>query len=408
MPAPAVDRGYVVDLAQRLVAVDTQNPPGRNYRAVADLLATELTAAGLAAEVIPVPADEQRRVLPGTEAFPRCNVVARLERGAARTLHFNAHFDVVPASEGDGWATPPFEPTARRGWLHGRGTADMKGAIASILGALRAVTAARAPTPCNLEVSFVCDEETGSELGAAWLLRTGRIRPDFAVVGEGAEGLRICAGHNGTLWFDVECRGRPAHASLPHRGRSAFDALCAVADALRRHHATVARRAFKAPDGTVLRPTQVLGGTLRGSEGGKINTVPALAACSLDRRVTPGEDISAVERDLRRIATRAARGHAGVRLQMRLLEKNPPCLTDWRGPFAQALAAVVREVRGGRPRFGVSTGFNDMHWFARAGIPVFGYGPGGLDFHGVNERARIEDLHAAAAIYLRLMTTFGG
>jgi succinyl-diaminopimelate desuccinylase len=78
-------------------------------------------------------------------------------------------------------------------------------------------------------------------------------------------------------------------------------------------------------------------------------------------------------------------------------------------PFFAAVAASVKRVRGGRPVFYVSTGFNDMHFFAEhLRVPTVGYGPIGSNPHAVDERARVADLVTAAKIYADLLTTFSG
>ncbi|MEI6861396.1 MAG: M20/M25/M40 family metallo-hydrolase, partial [Verrucomicrobiota bacterium] len=86
-----------------------------------------------------------------------------------------------------------------------------------------------------------------------------------------------------------------------------------------------------------------------------------------------------------------------------------PCYTPPRGPFCAAMAGCVGRVRGGRAGFGVSTGFNDMHFFAaHRKIPTLGYGPGGEHEHGADERAKVKELVASAKIYAELMTTYSG
>jgi succinyl-diaminopimelate desuccinylase len=73
------------------------------------------------------------------------------------------------------------------------------------------------------------------------------------------------------------------------------------------------------------------------------------------------------------------------------------------------MAASVAEVRREPAVFNVSTGFNDMHFFAaHRKIPTLGYGPGGIDYHGVDERASVKELIASAKIYAELMTKFSG
>ena len=73
------------------------------------------------------------------------------------------------------------------------------------------------------------------------------------------------------------------------------------------------------------------------------------------------------------------------------------------------MAGCVRRVRGGPTVFNVSTGFNDMHFFAHhLKIPTLGYGPGGEHEHGADERASLRDLLNTAKIYAELLATFPG
>jgi succinyl-diaminopimelate desuccinylase len=73
------------------------------------------------------------------------------------------------------------------------------------------------------------------------------------------------------------------------------------------------------------------------------------------------------------------------------------------------MASSVGGIRGKPTVFHVSTGFNDIHYFAsHLKIPTLGYGPGGDDIHAVDERARVKDLLSSAKIYANLLTTFAG
>jgi succinyl-diaminopimelate desuccinylase len=73
------------------------------------------------------------------------------------------------------------------------------------------------------------------------------------------------------------------------------------------------------------------------------------------------------------------------------------------------MRSSVARVRRRPARFTVSTGFNDMHFFAQVlRIPTIGYGPSGRDYHAVDERARLKDLTDSAKIYADLLTTFKG
>ena len=209
----------LIALLRRLVRLPTVNPRGEHYDAITRLLVAELTRAGLAARRLRVPAALARQHLPpGQWNLPRWNVLGRLAapRAAAggtadrpKTLHFNAHYDVVPVS-GEWRHGSAFSGAVEDGWIFGRGTADMKGSIASLLLALRALRATRTAPALEVEVSFTADEETDSALGAGWVVEHAPIRPDYALVMEGGEGRRIGCGHNGVVWLEVAVHGRAA------------------------------------------------------------------------------------------------------------------------------------------------------------------------------------------------------
>ena len=393
-------RDDLVALLQKLVRVPTVNPPGDHYAAITAELARQLAAAGLRVRRL--------RASPEPSGLPRYNVVGFLDAGAPKTVHFNAHYDVVPA--GGVWRhRSPFHPVVEEGWIYGRGTADMKGSIASLILALRALRATGVRPRCNVEVSFTADEETDSLLGADWLVRQVPLRADYVIVMEGGEGASIGCGHNGVVWLNVTVHGRPAHGSTPEKGINALEAMSALVLALRQHHKELARRRFRTPSGKIMHPTLNVGGVFAATAGGKINTVPAGASFSIDRRVLATETVTAAEAELRAFLRTAARRIPRCRITVEKVSENHPCFRAPTHPFFAALADSVRRVRGGRPRPYVSTGFNDMHFFARhLGLPVLGYGPGGREAHAIDERAHVRTLVDCARIYVDLLTRFRG
>jgi len=105
----------------------------------------------------------------------------------------------------------------------------------------------------------------------------------------------------------------------------------------------------------------------------------------------------------------AARKIPGCRITVRKVSENFACFRAPKGPFFAAMASSVRRVRKTPTVFSVTTGFNDMHFFAHElGIPTVGYGPGGMDIHAVDERASVRALVSAAKIYADLLTSFAG
>lgn len=398
----------LVALLRRLVQIETVNPPGNHYDAITALLVKELRGAGLQARRLPVPRSLQRRILPSDQhAYPRFNVLgARNVRGATKTVHFNAHYDVVPVS-GKWTHGSAFSGAEDDGWVYGRGTGDMKGSIASLLLALRALRATRSTPRLNIEVSFTADEETDSLLGTGWLVQNAPLKPDYAIVMEGGEGGSVCCGHNGVVWLDVVVHGKAAHGSKPETGINAFEKMAALTLALEAHKKQLARRRFEAPDGRVMFPTLNVGGVFAQGRGGKINTVPADARFSIDRRVLATETVANAERELRTFLTSAARHIPQCAISIEKISDNHPCFSTPKDPFFTAMADAVGRVRRRPAVFSVSSGFNDMHFFSHhLGIPTLGYGPGGQNYHGLDERARIVDLVNSAKIYADLLLNF--
>ena len=411
-PAAYIDR-HSADLLsrlQQLVGISTVNPPGENYDTITGWLTHELASLGLRARRFAVPAALLKRSLPPEQrAFPRFNILGQLPvRGAKKTVHFNAHYDVVPVS-GTWKHGSPFSGAVEGGWIYGRGTADMKGSIASLLLALQALRATGTTPRMNVEVSFTADEETDSALGTGWLVAHAPIRPDYAIVMEGGELNRVCCGHNGTLWLEVTVHGRAAHGSRPDLGINALEKMSALVLALQDYARQLARRKWRTPDGRIASPTINLGGVFGPGPGGKINTVPALATFSIDRRVLATENHAAAERDLRSFLAAAARKVPDCRISVRKVSENFACFTRPTHPFFAAMAECVTRVRREPAGFNVSSGFNDMHFFASVlKIPTLGYGPGGRKEHAVDEAAKIGELIASAKIYAELLTNFAG
>lgn len=401
---------WAVDTLRRLVAIPTVNPPGEHYDTITTTLVNELAAAGLTAKRYPILTSLLRRILPPEQhGFPRFNVLGKLRApGAKKTVHFNAHYDVVPVS-GQWRHGDAFSGATAGGWIYGRGTSDMKGSMASLLLALRALQATATVPAVNVEVSFTADEETDSALGTEWLVRHAPIKPDYAIVMEGGERQHIGCGHNGVVWLEVTVHGRAAHGSQPQDGINALEKMSALVLALEDYKRRLARRSFVTPEGRIMRPTINVGGVFSAGPGGKINTVPAEARFSIDRRVLATEDHTKAEQELRAFLTAAARKIPQCRISLAKVSENFACFSSPKDPFFAAMAQSVRRVRRMRPLFHVASGFNDMHFFVHhRKIPTIGYGPGGEAYHAVDERARIRDLVDTAKIYVDLLTRFAG
>ncbi len=406
MPHAYLDK-YTAELVaslQAMVRIATVNPPGDCYLEMVEHLQARCQALGLVVEVHRVP-DSLVEAAGVDPAWPRYNLLGRWDVGAAQTVHFNAHYDVVPV-EGAWKFGDPFEPGLSKGALYGRGASDMKGSIAALLMALQAVRACGRKPAFNIELSFTADEETGGELGAGYLVRQGLVKADWAVVCEGSSGTRVGCGHNGVLWLEVEIKGRSAHASSPERGVNAFTGMAALVQQLAPFAEGLGQRqrAYRDFSGQERYPTLNIGGVFAGGPGDKVNTVPARAAFSIDRRIVPNEDLGVAERELRQAIEQAARRAGGVRYQVKAPLRLDPCVVAPQQALPQAFARAIRTVRRHAVGFGLTRGFTDLHYFVEeAGLPGVGYGVKGHRAHGIDERVEVRDLVQTARVYAQFM-----
>ncbi len=392
-------------LLQELVRIPTVNPPGENYAEMVALLATKCEALGMETWIARVPKQRAEQVIPNADSHPRLNLIARWNVGADKTVHFNAHYDVVPVA-GEWRFGDPFSGEIDDEWLYGRGADDMKDAIAALLFAIEAVQATGTEPNFNIECSFTCDEETGGQLGAGYIVETGLVNANYVVSCEGGSVLNIGNGHNGVLWLEIEVKGKAAHGSRPDRGINAFEKTAELVTALQRvkRNLKSPERAFKLPDGRDRYPTLNIGGTFRGTDGDKVNTVPASLTFSIDRRITPNEELEFAELELREAISGACQYYPDLEAEARAILRIEPCLADTASPIAQAFADAVQIVRHKAPNFKGTTGFTDLHYFVNKGLPGIGYGPSGEGGHAIDERVHIPDLVRTSAIYATFMT----
>jgi succinyl-diaminopimelate desuccinylase len=399
------NQAELVASLQEMVAIDTTNPPGLNYQPMVELLEKRCTRLGMKTCVHRVPDEMVRQVAGVGQEYPRYNLVARWDVGAAKTVHFNAHYDVVPTAgvwrHGD-----PFNPALSRGWLYGRGSGDMKGSIAALLMAIKAQRQSGERPAFNIECSFTADEETGGELGAGYVVRQGLVNADYAVVCEGAAATKVGCGHNGVLWLEVEVKGKAAHASSPEAGHNAFEDMAALVHHLQivKKHFQGEKRVYRDFNGQLRRPTVNIGGVFVGGTGGKVNTVPAVACFSIDRRIVPNETLNEAEKGLRQAIERAAAKVPNINFEVRSLLRIEPCIMEPTHPLPKAFAQALQSARRRPAEFRSTTGFTDLHFFIEeAGLPGIGYGVKGEQAHGIDERVGVRDLGQTARTYAEFM-----
>jgi succinyl-diaminopimelate desuccinylase len=389
-----------VAFLRRMVQTPSVNPPGE-YEAISEVVDAEFRRLGLDSQLLRVP-DE--RVSAAGLTTPRWNVLGWLRGGAGPTVVLNAHLDTVPVS--GQWSAEPFAAELRDGRIIGRGAADSKGRIACYTYALAALARAGIALRGQAVVAATADEETGGHLGPGYLLESGLLPADFAIV-EGAT-YSIWIANNGCLHLEVTLRGRPAHASRPERGADAIAAMGRVLAAIDRYRGGLTSIVSRIPG---LRHPTIVVGTIAG--GVKTNVVPDRCTITIDRRVLPDEDFAAVEAELVDTIAEAVRDLPGITLETRaVLRAEPYGPTPADSPLVLALQRRGREVLGEEPPAVGSSGFGDARFFWMRGIPTANYGPGPRDgssnAHAGDENVRVEDLALAIEVLALTVADLAG
>lgn len=400
----AVDAEMIAFL-QDIVRFPTENPPGRAYTDCARFIGGTLEDLGYRVEYVEVPARDLPILAPHGRQLPRVNVVAQLAGATARpVLHFNGHYDVVPA--GDGWSVDPYAGLVREGRIYGRGVSDMKGGIAAQIYAVEALRRSGFRLLGAVEHSVVPDEEsTGNRnAGMGYLVEQGYIHPertDYVVITEPLEVGNVCLGHRGTIQGTVETLGRQAHGAMPERGVNAIEkmALALARIELSLKPALRGRRSalHVIPESAAC--SSISFGTIAG--GTSTNTVAAECRATFDRRLVESESVDGARRELLAIFDELASRDPDFRYRYDEQYATDPVWVGEDTRVGAAFAGAIRIVLGREPGLVCSPGTDDQRFVVqRAGLrECILYGPGEIrQTHVVDESLALADLRTAAEV----------
>ena len=400
--ADAIDRERLVEDLQALIG--TPSITG-SEEPVATWAAEALRALGLAVEVVRPDLDALRAdpAWPGEE-MARTSlpvVIGRIGRTGGRRIILSGHLDVVPPGDPTTWTSDPWVGDVRDGRLFGRGACDMKGGVASILGAIRALgtTGELDRLGGELVVAFVPSEEDGGQ-GTLAAIRAG-VTGDLAIIPEPSN-LDIVVAHAGAITFRLSVPGRAAHASQRREGVSALDKLFVMLRALEADE-TRRNEAETDPLMTALGlPYPTIVGIVRGGEWA--STV--LDRVTVDGRygVRLGQDAAGAEAELRACIAAACDADAFVR--------DHPATVDITGgrfgsariasdhPLPVGLAPAAEAVTGRRPAMLGEPYGADMQMFVNVGgTPCVIFGPGDVKVaHSADEHVPLDEVADCARV----------
>jgi succinyl-diaminopimelate desuccinylase len=394
--------GEAVAFTSAMIRIPTVNPPGELYEECAHFIGHVLADCGFETEYYAAEGRPEHTV-----AHPRINVVGtRRGKSERPVVHLNGHFDVVPA--GNGWTVDPWGGEVRNGKIYGRGSCDMKAGIAAAVFASEAIRRSGIELNGTVEVSGTVDEESGGFAGVAWLAEHGRLskdRTDYVIIPEPLYVDRICIGHRGVYWFEVQTRGRIAHGSMPFHGVSAIDHMGVVLDRVRQE--LQPRLAARTTDVPVIPPgarhaTLNVNGITGGQPVDGIQTPCVADRCRavFDRRFLLEEGFDATKAEIIQMLDDIRREVPDFQYDITDLMIVHPTRTPDGSPVIGALELALHRVLG-RSGLVASPGTYDQKHVARiAGVPhCVAYGPGILDLaHQPDEYCGVDDLVAATKV----------
>ena len=394
----------LISLTQDLIKIPTVNPPGEFYSDCVEYLNKRFKSKGFNTQII------RATGTPGdTDKYPRQNIVANISNGEGPCVHFNSHIDVVAV--GSGWTQPPFEGKVVGDKIYGRGSCDMKGGLAASIIAVESYLELNPNFTGSIELSGTADEETGGYGGVGYLAEKGILakpRIDHVIIPEPLNKDRICLGHRGVWWAEIETLGKIAHGSMPFDGDSAIRHMHALLDRFEKELYPILKSKKTdmpvVPDGAKESTLNI--NSIHGGESEEFDGLPSpLVADScriiIDRRFLIEEKLEDVKQEVSSILEDLTTDREGFLFKLRDLFEVIPSLTPEEAPVVQAVKRAVNEVMGSPPEMVVSPGTYDQKHIDRIGKleDCIAYGPGILTLaHQADEYVNISDMIDSACV----------
>lgn len=401
-------REDLIQLTQDLIRIPTLNPPGENYGAICDFLNKRLQASGFETQLIRAfntPGDSER--------YPRWNIIARRDgTSLGDCVHFNSHTDVVEV--GSGWTFDPFGGEIADGNIYGRGACDMKGGLASSIIAAEAFIEQHPDFSGAIEISCTADEESGGYGGVAYLAEHGHFSPEkvqHVIIPEPLQKDRICLGHRGGWWAEIETKGEIAHGSMPFLGDCAVRHMGAVIHEFedKLFPMMAARRTDMpvVPEGarsSTMNINSIHGGQKEQSDdftGLPAHCVPDSCRIVIDRRFLVEEPLDQVRGEVTDLLEGLRVTRPDFEYELTELNSVLPSMTDKTAPVVETVAQAIEDVMGKAPEYVASPGTYDQKHIDRIGKlkNCIAYGPGILEMaHKPDEYIGINDMLDSAKV----------
>ncbi|MEZ4521692.1 MAG: M20/M25/M40 family metallo-hydrolase [Thermomicrobiales bacterium] len=403
----------VVGHFKDVIAVDTSVPPGLNYDRFVDIVEPKFQALGFETERVVIPQEHIDKIPLPLEG-PRVNLVATRtspkSNGEKVTIY--AHMDVVPIEEG--WTHEPFAATVEDGKIFGRGTADMKGAIASLLTAIEVMDAEGIEPSYDLIVCICTDEEIGGYPGIWHLAKEGYVQGHMLCL-EGGQDPRISLASAGAVDVTVTTIGRSGHSGMNFVAVNAIDGIIPVLNELYALKLQVEARESEVPgpahpDAPSDKMTPMFNLAVINA-GRKSNIVPSSCSLIINRRYIPDESFDDVVSEIRDAIDRGMEKSVAEDVKVEVFHVYPAMKTaGLKGEHTRKMVEAYKLVHGYSDDDFVASGgsgstdmanvHQELGW---TDIPFSG--PGRMDSraHGADEFVRVDDVLAHMKVLIHYL-----
>lgn len=391
-------REELFDLCFKLIEYPNVSPPGRNSTQVQDYIENYLKKLGC--------------LVDRWETFPGDpNLAATLPGTASQeyqSLVLNAHVDVAEVGDTSNWSFDPFKPFIRDGRLHGRGSSDMKTALAAFMFAMKLILENNVELKGNLILHSVTGEEAGE--GITYQTAERGHTGDFAIVGDISD-FKLQNGQGGVItgWITVESpktyhdgiRSKMIHAGGGLFAASAIEKMVKIIQGLQeleRHWAVTKAYPGFPPGSNTINPAVIEGGRHAAFVADK-------CALWITVHFYPDEDYEKISQEIEEHILNVAKADpwlkdnlpqfrwGGISMLEDRGEIFPSLELDKNHPGMKLLENLHSQVTGKQPEIDMCPTVTDAGWLAKAGMPTVIYGPGELDLaHGVDENVSVQDL----------------
>ena len=359
----------ILSILKNIVQIPSENPPGITKDIVEFLISN----------VFKEEEGYQNQIVTNKkDGVMLHNLISRIGHGKD-VIVFSGHFDVIPVGDTTQWEYPPFSAIIKDGSMYGRGSADMKGGIAFLIGVLKILS----KNPKFLEkytLMFLgtADEEKGM-VGSSSLANQGFMKDAILLIVAEPTNLKIGIGQKGLIWVELNVVGKAAHCSMPGEGINAIEKMMKIIPYL--------YEILEEKQNAVLGKSTLNVGKISG--GTAINIVPEHATINLDYRLIPEQDQVELLKNLRNVQI------DGLPVDLQIIKQLPALFTDTNHFFVQNLLNISKQELIGLP---YATDAANLAYFGNCDskIPFVIYGPGNpVNIHKTNEFIELEQIFEA-------------